>query len=283
MIIKVIFLLVIAIASAACTADAGDTNYHTNANEAVNATSPVADSGAAAAGGGVPAESPNQLIAELYKAHDAQKGPFFERTRAVIDKYFAKTLADLIWKDEQRPPDQISAMGADPLYDGQDFEIKNFAVGEAKIDGDKATVPVTFQNFGQNARLTYDMVRAENGWRIADIRYPSKTSLLAIYRENAKFKSNPEGPASPDGEFEGRYRVGETFCTVTPVQVGFQVRWDKGSGFETFVFEGRDERGHNFVAEADGGYNIFTFLDESYNAGVFTRADGRTFKVSRAR
>ncbi len=266
--------------SAACTAaPVSSTNeIATNAPPAE-----VAEGLPEGGGGEIQGAEPHTLITELYKLHDAQKGPFFERKRATIDRFFAKPLADMIWKDEQRPNDQVSAMGADPLYDGQDFEIKNFKVGDGKVVADKATVNVSFENFGKKQTVTFMMIRQGADWKITDIKYPNGYTLAGVYRENAKEPEKPADP-SPSGEFEGSYRVGPTSCTVKPIRMGFEVRWVKGSGSEIYNFEGRDGKGYNFVAEPEPGkYNVFTFKDENYNSGSFTRADGKVFPVSRGK
>ncbi len=266
--------------SLACTA------APTNSTSEIPANAPPAEvTGGLPAGGGgeIQGTEPETLITELYKLHDAQKGPFFERKRANIDRFFAKPLADMIWKDEQRPNDEVSAMGADPLYDGQDIEIKNFKVGEGEEAADKATVNVTFENFGKKQTITFMMIRQGADWKISDIKYPGGYTLAGVYRENFAEPGKPADP-SPTGEFEGSYRVGPTSCTVTPVKMAFEVRWVKGSGSEIYNFEGRDEKGYNFVAEPEPGkYNVFTFKDENYDSGSFTRADGKVFPVSRGK
>lgn len=238
-----------------------------------------------AGGGEVKAEDPAVLVADLYKQHDAQKSPFFQKDRGRIDKYFAKPLADLIFRDSTNPIDQAGAIGADPLYDGQDFEIKNFAVGKSVVEGEKATVPVTFENFGEKKKVTISLTLVNNAWKISDIRYDHGASLLAMLREAyGDGKTNAPPIKNVPGEFEGTYRVGETTCTVKPAKSAFEVRWAKGSGVETFRFEGRDAKGHNFVSEPEPGkYNVFTFTDENYDSGTFSRPDGKVFKVSRAR
>ena len=48
----------------------------------------------------------------------------------MVDKYFVKSLADLIWKDAHGPKGEVGAIDGDPLYDAQDMEIKKFAIGE---------------------------------------------------------------------------------------------------------------------------------------------------------
>src|SRR5688500_7610290 len=218
------------------------------------------------------------LVADLYKQHDANRGPFREKKRAVVDKYFANPLADLIWKDKQTPPGEMGAIDFDPLYDAQDVGAKKFAVGMATVNGEKATVPVTYENFGEKKNITYQMVRQGDAWKIADIKYQSGFTLLGVFKENAK--AEPPAP-STSGEFAGRYRVGDTTCTVRPDRMAFEIKWAKGSGSEYFFYKD----GKTFESEEDkkGGRNEFRFDDENYNTGTFVRADGKTFAVSRAK
>jgi len=220
------------------------------------------------------------LVADLYKQHDADKGPFREKKRAVVDKYFAKPLADLIWKDKQTPEGEMGAIDFDPLYDAQDVGAKKFSVGKSTVNGDNAAVPVTYENYGEKKTITYQMVRQGDSWKIADIKYQGGFTLLGVFKENAK--AEPPPPAtSTSGEFEGRYRVGDTTCTVRPVKMAFEIKWAKGSGSEYFFYKDANI----FESEEDktGGRNEFRFDDENYNTGTFVRADGKTFAVSRAK
>jgi hypothetical protein len=60
--------------------------------------------------------------------------------------------------------------------------------------------------------------------------------------------------------------------------MAYEVRWAKGSGVETFVFQ----EGTTFESDADkGGKNSFIFDNENYDSGVFYRADGKEFRVTR--
>src|SRR5689334_11223404 len=81
--------------------------------------------------------TPETLVADLYKAHDAKQSPFFQkRSRARVDKYFTKRLADLIWKDVTKTPKgEVGKLDGDPLYNAQDMEIKAFAIGKATVKG----------------------------------------------------------------------------------------------------------------------------------------------------
>lgn len=67
---------------------------------------------------------PTLWVVDLYRQHNRKRSPFFQtRSRALINKYFAKALADLIWKDAMKAKGEVGALGADPLYDAQDTEI----------------------------------------------------------------------------------------------------------------------------------------------------------------
>lgn len=249
-----------------------------NANVAVaNNAEPTGTPDASGAEAQFAAAEP--LVADLYKQHDANHGPFRDRKRAVVDKYFAKPLADLIWKDQQTPAGEMGMLDFDPLYNAQDVEIKKLNVGKAAVNGEKATIPVTFENYGEKKKLIYSMVRQADAWKIADINYGDGFTLLSVFKENTKAEK-PSEPASTSGEFEGRYRVGETICTVEFKNKGYAVKWAKGSGVEYFSFMG-DTTFASSTEEPEA--NKFVFDDENYNTGTFYRADGKTFAVSRAR
>ena len=50
---------------------------------------------------------PEALVAELYRQHDKKRGPFYQtKDRALVEKYFDKSTADLIWKDAVGSKDQ---------------------------------------------------------------------------------------------------------------------------------------------------------------------------------
>jgi hypothetical protein len=98
--------------------------------------------------------------------------------------------------------------------------------------------------------------------------------------------------ASPQGhfktsasvsEFEGRYKVGNTTCTVMPIKMAFEIRWKKGRGVMYFFFDKTTPDGKFiFVSEDFGkGRDKFIFSDKFYNSGIFIRADGKVFVVKR--
>ena len=86
-------------------------------------------------------------------------------------------------------------------------------------------------------------------------------------------------------EFEGRYKVGTTYCNVEPLKMAFEVKWDKGKGSMVFFFEGITPEGrYIFVSKDSGkdGHDKFIFDTNQYDAGVFVRRDGKEFLVARS-
>jgi hypothetical protein len=131
--------------------------------------------------------SPDALVKDLYHAHDRKRGPFFQtKSRALLDKYFEKSLADMIWKDRVTSKGEVGVLDGDPLYDAQDFEIKNFAVGKAEYDGAKARVPVTFENLGVKKSLVFLLGKGATGWRINDIDYGGQEGTLRSWFKKGK-------------------------------------------------------------------------------------------------
>ena len=129
--------------------------------------------------------SPGALVADLYKAHQHKRSPFFQtRSRALLYKYFEKSLADMIWKDAVSSKGEVGAIDGDPLYDAQDTEIKNFAIGKATYDQGKAKVAVSFENFGKQKTIVFVLVNGRIGWRISDIDYGEGRTLAGELKES---------------------------------------------------------------------------------------------------
>lgn len=250
-----------------------------NANAAANA---VETETAAVAGGESQNAAAEAVVADLYKQHDAKNSPFYQtKDRARVDKYFTKPFADLIWKYSKTVSKEDASFDPDPIYNTQDRQIKNFKVGSADVKGDAATVPVSFTNFAEKVTINFKLKMVSGSWKIDDIMYSPKDGLAAWLKDRLKALSENTETASTSGDFQGKYRVGDTNCTVTPVRQGYEVKWAKGSGSEFFlakeltVFESEPDK--------NGGRNEFRFDDENYDSGTFVRADGKVFPISRAR
>jgi len=125
--------------------------------------------------------SAEALVADLYRQHNRKRSPFFQtRNRALVNKYFIKALADLIWKDAVESKGEVGALGADPLYDAQDTEIKKFVVGKSFGGDSVVQVPVSFENFGQQIQIIFLLTKTAAGWKISDIRYPGGHTLRSM-------------------------------------------------------------------------------------------------------
>jgi hypothetical protein len=123
--------------------------------------------------------TPDALVKDLYWQHDHKHSPFFQRrSRALLYKYFEKSLADLIWKDAVGSKGEVGAIDGDPLYDAQDMEIKKFAIGKPNYENTNAAkVEVSFENFGKKKTIVFVLVRGTTGWRISDIQYGESGTL----------------------------------------------------------------------------------------------------------
>lgn len=276
--INYLFLLTaILISGVCCSTAANSTQVSVNVNAAdSNAPAPTPTLETTAAAGEAKKTAPDALVKDLYEQHNKKNSPFFQtKNRALVDKYFDKNLADSIWKDAKSANGEVGALDGDPLYDAQDTNIKKFAVGAAKITGERAEVPVGFINFEEKRSFTFILVQRNGEWKISDINYGDGSTLTGIFKENSQ---NNE---TRGGEFEGTYQVGDTTCTVKPIKMAFEVKWAKGTGTEIFF---ADEGAENsFVSESNGDEkeNVFSFVDETYNVGTFIRADGKRFPVKR--
>lgn len=123
---------------------------------------------------------PAKVVANLYQQH-AKQSPFFQtKNRALLDAYFTKKLADLLWQDALSAQDEVGALEADPLYNAQDRAIKKFLIHPATIQGRQARVAVTFENFSQKQVVVFLLRQESIGWKIDNIQYDDGYSLLRM-------------------------------------------------------------------------------------------------------
>ena len=226
--------------------------------------------------------TPDAVVRGLYQVHTPDKSILGSKTRQPLDRFFDKNLADLIWKDLTTHTGEVGVLDFDPFYNAQDFEIKNLVVGSAKINGVKATVPVTFTNFKRKNSLVYSLIKQNGKWKISDVRYSATDTLLGYFKE-AVTNQTPDA-ADGEGNFEGVYQVGETTCTVKPIKMAFEVKWAKGSGSEIFFF--KDRANDKYIIASDppkGKANVFSFDDAHYNTGTFYRADGKEITIRKVK
>ena len=138
---------------------------------------------------------PEALVKTLYEQHGLKQSPFFQTTnRELVDRYFEKTLADLIWNDAVASKGEVGALDSDPLYAAQDTDIKNLVVRSAVVDGGNARVAVTFDNFGAQEEIIYSLAAAGESWMITDITYGDGRTLRSILRSGLPQPENSIPP-----------------------------------------------------------------------------------------
>jgi hypothetical protein len=117
------------------------------------------------------------------------------------------------------------------------------------------------------------------GWAEESSKNEAKQSLPIL---DSPYQDSSETSVS-EAEFEGRYKVGKTSCSVVPVKMAFEVKWKKGRGVMHFFFDTTTPDGKTIFVSKDlgKGRDQFIFDDNAYNSGIFIRADGKKFKVER--
>ena len=134
--------------------------------------------------------TPEQVVRDLYRQHK-QRSPFFQtRSRALLDKYFTRNLADLLWQDAHTSGGEVGALDGDPLFNAQDMEITNFAIKEPNLLPNGGTVPVTFENFGKKQVIIFSVARERGRWKIGDLLYDDGATLVQILRSEKNNDSN---------------------------------------------------------------------------------------------
>ena len=127
--------------------------------------------------------SPEAVVAELYKQHNKATPLFQTRSRALLDKFFDKQLADLLWKDANTSRDEPGPLNGDPLYNAQDMDIKDFKIGKAVISHGTAQVKVSFTNFDRKEEIRFDLNLGKSGWRVSNLTYLDGTTLVGILKQ----------------------------------------------------------------------------------------------------
>lgn len=132
---------------------------------------------------------PDVVVRNLYAARKRPAtDPFFQtKSRARLNKYFTKELADLIWKDAIASKGEVGALDGDPLYNAQDMKITAFRIkkpmyGEGNLD--LADIPVTFKNFGKEQTILFRVERdSRRVWKISDIFYPESSDSASSLKK----------------------------------------------------------------------------------------------------
>lgn len=137
-----------------------------------------------AAGARVSADSPAGRVQALLERHfsgdmgfDAgtaqTKAPFQSKA---LNRRFAAYLA------QPRSPDRVPPIDGDPYTDSQEYPTR-FAVGPARMQHNRARVPVRFADGWSQRTVIYELAREAGAWRVDDLEYGSGGRLGALLRQ----------------------------------------------------------------------------------------------------
>ena len=130
-----------------------------------------------------PRTVPDRLVRALYFEHNKTENPFREKkNRALIDEFFTKNTADIIWNDAQKTSGRINRNKINLLYNAPDANIKKMWVEPAAIGGTRAIVYVTFTNKDKPEEVKIDMQQIAGRWGITEMTYPGGQRLVEILR-----------------------------------------------------------------------------------------------------
>lgn len=124
-----------------------------------------------------PRSAADRLVRALYFEHNKTENPLREtKNRALIDRFFAKPTADLIWNRAQQSAGKVKAT-TNPLFNAPDKAIHKTWVQPAAVAGSRAVVYVTFENGGKPQEIRVDMQQTAGRWRITGMQYPDGRQL----------------------------------------------------------------------------------------------------------
>lgn len=227
--------------------------------------------------------APEKLVRDLYAARKNPKtDPFFQKkSRALLDRYFTRDFADVIWKDVTSPGEGIGALDFDPLYYAQDTEVTNFVIGKADEDG---VVKVRFKNMGKDEEVRFFLTKETAGskvWKIDSIMYSDAEDLASIIEYGMMTEAEMKA-ADSENKMDGDYMVGAVKCTVTTNKSGYwaRVKCDDQENFQ--VIDTESMTFGTFNPNEKGRKGKFV-LSEDGSIGKFVPASGKEVKVVRVK
>jgi len=113
------------------------------------------------------ATSPTKVVTELYSAHKGKADPLqYPASKKLLGAYFGKGLLPLFLKDQSESKGEVGKIDFDPLYDAQDFDIKDFSIALVAQQKDSAEVAASFKNIGTSEKIVFLLSNTAQGWRI---------------------------------------------------------------------------------------------------------------------
>ena len=128
-----------------------------------------------------PRSAADRLVRALYFEHNKKENPFQEKKdRTLVDQFFAKPTADLIWSDALKSPGKVNRSKINLLFNTPNVAVKKTWVLPAIVGGSRAIVYVTFENKGKAEEVKIDMQQIGGRWRITEMVYPDEKRLTQL-------------------------------------------------------------------------------------------------------
>jgi len=111
-------------------------------------------------------DTPKALLQALYAPYSVKDFDWGSFDEAGLR---SKALNALFDKDLKEANGDVGRLDFDPYVDGQDYEITGLKIGAPTVNGDKATIEVTFKNMDMEEDMVFALVKEGGGWRIDDV------------------------------------------------------------------------------------------------------------------
>ena len=146
--------------------------------------------------------APQTVVRNLYAAQKRPAtDPFFQtKSRARLDKFFAKELADLIWNDavSSARAKAVGQLGGDPLYNAQDmkitaFRIKRPMVGEGNLES-RRCYRCRSRTSAKSRRFCFVWNETNaRAWKITEISIPTRRLRIIAQQDFVDDSVIPNG------------------------------------------------------------------------------------------
>jgi hypothetical protein len=124
-------------------------------------------------------ETARVFVDQLFAPYAADALPdLFDKPELTFEPELAAAITTLAARMEQ-DGDMPDSFGADPLCNCQDYGDVSYRIGAIGQINERATVMVSFSNFGQVERRRVELLRTPAGWRVFDIDGTFRSNVMA--------------------------------------------------------------------------------------------------------
>lgn len=129
------------------------------------------------------ADSPEGRTQRFLEAHFGGDMGFTPASAGARHAWFSRALEDAMAVYFARPSsaDEVPVIDGDPFTDSQEYP-RRFAVGQARVSGETAEVPVRFSDAFSERTITYLLRYKGGAWQLEDLRYPGGGTLADLLK-----------------------------------------------------------------------------------------------------